>query len=261
MVKRLALGLTIVIIVLGMIFLALDILDINEDYRLLFPIPMLNTLFIFTISVLVAYMAAKSYNRTGSPMILVLGGATLALGTGSLFKSWMVGLGLDVIITVDESAALVASILHFVATNVSKYKLPLTKLEPRWKSRFILIYYLAILVSIAVVILLVLQGIIPSFREPIGSLIVLRSIVRSITAVFFLVSAVINLINYYKLHTDFYCWYSLGLMLFGFGIFFISQGAVESKVAWLGRIAQYFGGIYFLFSVLVSYHIDKDKVR
>jgi len=258
MLKRFALGLVLIIIAIGIIFIALNILDIDEDYRLLLPIPVLNTVFIFAIAALVAYIAARSYTITGSMVILLLGGAALAFGAGSLFKSWA-SLGLDVTMTVDESAALIASILHLVAATVGTSQQRISNLEFRGKSGIILGYYLGVIACIALVILLVIQGVIPSFHMPGEGSSVLRVVVRRITAILFVAAAVINLITYYKSRTDFYYWYSLGLSLFGFGVFFISQGAVESRVAWLGRTAHYVGGIYFLVAVLGAYRLASTK--
>jgi len=257
-VKRLSLGLVIIIIALCMTFLALDIFDIDEDYRLLLPIPILNTVFIFAIAALVAYIAARNYTITGSMVILLLGGAAIAFGAGSLFKSWA-NLGLDVTITVEESTALLASILHLAAATVGISKQRISNLELKLKSMTILGYYLGVIVCIALIIVLVIQGVIPSFRVPVGGSSALRDVARGITEIFFLAAAVINLITYYKSRTDFYYWYSLGLALFGFGVFFISLGAVESRVAWLGRTAQYVGGIYFLVSVLGAYRLASTK--
>ncbi len=64
------------------------------------------------------------------------------------------------------------------------------------------------------------------------------------------VSALIYLRIYSKSRSDFYYWYSLGLILFAFGVIFISQGPLESGIAWSGRASQYAGGIYFLVSVV-----------
>ena len=258
MVKRLASVLVLLIIALGMTCLALDILDIDEDYRLFLSIPLLNTVFIFVIAVLVAYFATRSYLAVGAPVILGLGGAALAFGMGSLFKSWA-NLGLDVTITVDESAALIASILHLVTAHVGIFQKGISDSESRGKSRLILGYYLGVIVCIALVIWLVHQSVIPSFAAAEETSRLLRDIVAGITSIFLLAAAVINFINYYKSGTGFYYWYALGLVLFAFGVFFISQGAVESRVAWLGRTAHYFGGIYFLISVTVSYWMAKKR--
>jgi hypothetical protein len=257
MVKRLALGLVVIIIALGILFITLNILDIDEDYRLHLPIPPLDTVFIFGIAVLVAYIAARSYKITGSPVILGLAGAALVFSAGRLFKGWMTGLGLDIIITVDESAALIASIFHLITAILGMSQQRISNMEFRQKSRIILGYYLGVVVCIALIILLVMQGIIPLFHVPVEGSNFLRVVARWITAFFFLVAAVITFLAYYKTHTDFYYWYSLGLVLFGFGVFFMSLGAVESRVVWLGRFAQYVGGVYFLISVLGSYRADK----
>lgn len=259
MYKRLALGLIFIIIAFGIIFLGLDILDIDEDFRLLWPIPILNTVFISAMALLVTYISARSFTISGSPEILGLGGAALAFGVGSLLRGWMVGLGLNVPITVYDSAALIASALHLIGASIGMAKNQIPKLEFRRKSRIVLFYYLGILASVALVTLLALRGVIPPFTMPGESTTVLRDITRGITVIFFFASSYIILRIHSRLRTDFYYWYSLGLILFAFGVIFISQGAVESRIAWLGRTAQYAGGFYFLVSVLGNYRLVNSK--
>ena len=259
MFRRFALGLVVVIAVLGIIFAGLDIFDIEEDFRLHWPLAILNTAFISAVAVPVACIAAKHFTITGSPVTLWLGCGAIAFGVGSLLKGWLIGISLGVLITVDESAALIASVLHLIGASLGMAKMRLPNSEFRRKSGIILGYYLGVIACIALAILLVIQGVIPSFHVPGEGSGVLRVVVRGITAILFVAAAVINLITYYKSHTDSYYWYSLGLALFGFGVFFISLGAVESRVAWLGRTAHYVGSIYFLVSVLGAYRLASTR--
>ena len=259
MFRRFALGLVVVIAVLGIIFAGLDIFDIEEDFRLHLSIPIFNTAFIFAVAVPVVYIAAKHFTITGSPQTLWLGCGAIAFGVGSLLKGWLIGISLGVLITVDESAALIASVLHLIGASLGMAKMRLPNSEFRRKPRVVLFYYLGALASIALVTLLALRGILPASFALGESAAPLRDIIRGIAAIFFLASSAIYLRMYSKSRIDFLYWYSLGLMLFAFGTILISLGAVYSRIAWLGRASQYAGGIYFLVSVLGAYGLASAK--
>jgi hypothetical protein len=250
MFKWFALGLVVAIISLGIIFIGLDILDIAEGYRLYLPIAILNTVFICVVAILVAYIATKNFTISGSPEILGLGCALLAFGGGSLLYGWLVDAGLNTRITANCSGVFIASVMHLFGASLGMAKQRLTKLEPRLKQRIVFLSYLGILVIIAVVTWLAFRGVLPSFIIPLIVNIEVRGVIQGVAAILCVASALIYLRIYFKSRSDFYYWYSLGLILFAFGVIFISQGAVESRIAWLGRVSQYAAGIYFLVSVL-----------
>jgi hypothetical protein len=156
---------------------------------------------------------------------------------------------------VSDSSSLIASALYLIGASLGMSRLRLAKLRLRQKQRIVLLCYFGALVSIALVTLLALRGVIPSFIVPGESTSVLRDVVRGTAAILLFGSSFIYLAMYFKSRTDFYYWYSLGLMLFAFGVVFISQGAIESRIAWLGRTSQYIGGLYLLVSVLGAYRI------
>jgi hypothetical protein len=83
--------------------------------------------------------------------------------------------------------------------------------------------------------------------------------IRGVAAILCIASALIYLRIYFKSRSDFYYWYSLGLILFAFGVIFISQGALESPIAWLGRASQYASSIYVLVAVLRDHRQASDR--
>jgi hypothetical protein len=259
MFKWFALGLAFAIISLDIIFIGLDILDIAEGYRLDLPIPILNTIFICIIAALVAYIAAKSFTISGSLEILGLGCAVVAFGFGSLLYSlfywWLADAGLNVRITANDSGILITSVIHLFGAGLGIAKRRLIESEPRLKQIIVFSSYLGILAIIAFVTWLAFRGVITSFLIPLADTpltgtIEVRDVIKGVAAILCVASALIYLRIYFKSRSDFYYWYSLGLILFAFGVVFISQGTLESWIAWLGRASQYAGGIYFLVSVL-----------
>jgi hypothetical protein len=259
MFKWFALGLALTIIILGIIFIGLNILDIDEDYRLYLPIPVLNIVFICVIATLVAYIAAKSFTILGSLEILGLGCAVVAFGFGSLLYSlfywWPTDAGLNARITANYSGILIASIMHLFGAGSVMAKRRLINLEPRLKQRIVFLSHLGILVIIAFATWLAFRGVIPSFPIPLTDAPMIGSIgvgdvIKGVAAILCIASALVYLRIYFRSRSDFCYWYSLGLILLAFGVIFVGQGALESRIAWLGRASQYAGGIYFLVSVL-----------
>lgn len=242
MLKQFAFIIAVIITGLGIFFIGLNILDIDEDFRLYLPVAVLNTVFIAAVAMLVAYLAARRFTATGSPEMLGLGGAVLAFGVGILIYGWFTRAVLEVRFAVYDGTFLMAAVMHFCGVILMKSKLSMSGLKLRQKQAIVLLSYLVICVIIAVVTWL-LYLVVTSFTVP-------RDLFHVTAAVLFIAAAVIYFKYYRKSHFDFYYWYSLGLILFTLGILFMSQGPLESRVAWLGRAGQYIGGIYFLVAVL-----------
>jgi hypothetical protein len=249
MLIKLAFGPVLVIAVLGAVFVGLDMLDIVEVYELPLPVPILNTAFISGIAVPIVYITTRNWTATGWPQALWLGSGVLAFGVGSLLYGWLPDSELNARITVHEGAALIASALHL--TGVVLATAAPRPPNPRlWRRPWIVpLLYLGILAGIALLTLLALRGMTPPFQALEGGFL-LRTAVRTATTAFFLASSVISLRTYFKLQAAFHLWYSAGLMLFALGSLLLSLSAVEGLIAWLGRGAQYAGGVYFMVAAL-----------
>jgi hypothetical protein len=116
--KRLAFGLVVFVFIAGIVFIGLNVLDINEDYRLYLPVAVLNTVFISAIAVFVAAIAAVNYAASGSLPLLALGCGVLAFGISSLLKGWLIDRDLYLLITVHDYSALIASAMHLAGATL-----------------------------------------------------------------------------------------------------------------------------------------------
>ncbi len=241
--KRVAFVIAVVITVLGIFLIGLNILDIAEDYRSHLPIATLNTVFISGVAALVVFLVAKRFTGTGSPDMLGLGSGVLAFGVGILIYSWFTSAVLQTRITVYDSAFLMAGLLHFCGIILLQTKISLSGLKSSQKRAIVLLLYLLIIGIIGTVTYLLYRGALPAMS-------VSRDLAQGISAVLCTIAAVISFKIYLKSHLVFNYWYALGLVLFAFGQLFISQGDLESRLAWLGRASQYIGGTYFLVGVL-----------
>jgi hypothetical protein len=258
MLKRLAIGPVLVIAALGVIFVGLDILDVVEVYGLSLPVHILNTIFISVVTVPVVYIVVRKSAITAPPQVLWLACGALAFWTGILLYGWLPGDELNARITAHESATLIASALHLTGAIMATAR-PRPPSSRYWrKPGAILLCYLGVIAGIAVITLLAHRGVIPPFYVPEEDS-PLRSAVEITAMAFFLVSSLIYLRMYSKSRTSFHFWYSLGLLLFTQGSVFLFLGSVEGLIAWIGRAAQYIGGIYLLVAALSSYRTPVDK--
>ncbi len=251
--KRTALSLTLTLIILGIIFIGLDILDINEDYRLHWPIAVINTIFISAVGLLTIYSATKNYLHSGSLEILALGGGVLALVFSITLYGWLTNTDLDTRITAYDSGVLLASIV-FLAGAILAIKI---QGPSGWKTGSnklsVTIIYAAVFLLITVITWLAYQDIITVFTHEFTEHFTARDIVQGIAAIFYVSAALIYLRKYRGSQANIYFWYSLGLILFAAGVIFISRGPLEGRIAWLGRASQYIASIYFLAAALSVY--------
>lgn len=250
MFKRLASGVALVIILLGIIFIMLDILDIAEGYRLHWPIAVLNTACISAVALLTLYFATGYYLRSGSPEILALGCGILAFGFGIVLYSWLSGADLNTRITVYDSGVLLASAVYLSGSVFGIIKKDTCGWKSGWNKPVIL--YAAIICIITIIAWLAHQDVITAFTYRFTEHLSAREIVQGMAAICCVSTALIYLMKYRGSRADTYFWYSLGLVLFAAGVIFISRGHLESRIAWLGRLSQYVAGIYFLITALVA---------
>jgi hypothetical protein len=258
MLKRLAIGPVLVIAALGVIFVGLDILDIVEVYGLPLPVHVLNTVFISAFTVPVAYIAARKSVVDAPSQVLWLGCGALAFWTGILLYGWLPGNALNARITAHESATLIASALYLTGAILATVGPRPAGSGYRRKPGPVILCYLGIIAGIIVITLLAYRGVIPPFHVPEnGSL--LRSAVGITAIAFFLVSSLIYLRMYSKTRAAFHFWYSLGLLLLTQGSVFLFLSSVEGLIAWIGRAAQYTGGLYLLVAALSSDGVPVDE--
>ncbi len=251
--QRFALVVLILIIILGMFFLVLNILDINEDYLLNLPINIFNNIFITALAIPLIYLSVNIFTHTGSPRLLALGAAQMALGIGSLLKGWLPNTSLDILVILYESILVLTSLIYLVGAIMVIIRPDNSGLNSRKKIRVVTLSYASILIIISIIVLLVFRGVIPAhivFREntvSVQNVMQIISILLLFTAsfIFFRISLLA--------HSDLSHWYFLGVLSLSFGVFFMAQGPVESKIAWAGRASQYFGNICFLIAVIRNY--------
>jgi len=249
-VKRTALYLTCFLIILGIIFVLLDILDIAEDLRLYWSTAVINTIFISVVAIFTIYFATRSYLQSGSPEILALGGGTLAFGFAIVLYGWLPNSDLNTRFTMYDSGVFIASAVYLAGAIFNMKNLNPIARKSRPNIPGIIIVYSMIILIISVLTWLAYQDIITFLTYTFSVHFSARDVVQVIAAVFCMSTALIYLKKYNALRADIYFWYPLGLILFAAGVIFISRGPLEGRVAWLGRAAEYVSYFYFLMVAL-----------
>jgi hypothetical protein len=255
MSKRFGTAAVVVIAAAGIVFLALDILDIAENFRVNIPSSIFDTVFIAAMALFVVVIAARKYVSLGIKPIVWLSFGTLAFGAGNLTRWWLPIDGLSIPITTYDNAILLAAILHFLGAIMCNARQYATPSGSRPGPVAIFFGYPGVLAAVALIVLLAYRGVVPSFYTNPS----LRNIVHGISAVLFLTCFLIYLRLFLKLRYDYLYWYSLGLVLFTLGIFFLSQGAINSRLFWLGKAAHYSGHIYLFIAVTGAQSLHKSR--
>ena len=113
------------------------------------------------------------------------------------------------------------------------------------------IAFLAVLVLSVVLILFgVLDVFPPFFVENVG-VTFLDYAVYALVLVFFLAGSLLYFRLYLKTKIDLLYMYAIALLLYGIGCFGITQQLVfGDAIVWIGRIATYFGLLYFLLALV-----------
>jgi|GEM_PF-2396864 len=251
--KRTALGLTLILIILGILFIALDILDIGESYRLNWPRAIINTIFISVVALLTIYFTTRNYLQSSSPEILALGGGLLAFGFSIVLYGWLPNSDLNTSLTVYDSGVLLASIVFLAGAILGMKKPGFFGGKSKSSIPSIIIIYAGIILIISIITCLASQGVITFFTHRFTEHFASRDVVQGIAAIFCVSVALIYLRKYRSSRDNIYFWYSLGLILFAAGVIFVSRGSLESRIAWLGRASQYIAWIYFLIAALSAY--------
>jgi PAS domain S-box-containing protein len=209
----------------------------------------LNIIFLTIIMLFVSVLAARSYLRKKSIIILFLGAGTLALGLGGLISGLVIlGMSINSIVTIYNTSALISG--FFILTSsifgIKRFKV----IRSGW---LLLASYLGIVALISLLGFLVYNNFWPVYLiQGLGPTSIGLAVLYS-TITLFTVSAFLLLIHSGRKGLTFRVWYGLGLGLIAVGLFGVStQMGVGDPLNWVGRISQYLGAVYILIAVLLS---------
>jgi PAS domain S-box-containing protein len=217
-----------------------------HEYPLLLTI--LNFVFLTLAALLVVFLSWRSYLQRGEPGLLMLGCGALLWGIGGSASFVVLGKGINATVTVHNSLACLAAFCHFSGVILSR----------RWKKSKMPGLSLALLSTVSLVaagliIIMTVYGLMPVFfvqgtgGTPIRQAVLLLAII-----LFGHTAASLWSADQHSPFT-FVRWYGTALLLLTTGLLgVLLQPAFGGLLGWVGRTAQYLGGIYMLIAVITS---------
>lgn len=207
----------------------------------------LNTLFCSSVSILVMYLAARSYLATGSRAVLLLGCGVLVFA----FINLLAGILLtdpNIALTVYNTGVLVAG-LCFLSSAICAITHKPRIIAPARAAQYLGSTYFCMLAAMTLLTLIASSGITPDFYVPGDGSTPLRQAVLGLTVIEFVTAAVCFGLLYRQSRTPFLIWYGLGLLLIGMGIGTVAIAGLGTILCWAGRGGQYLGALYLLIGV------------
>jgi PAS domain S-box-containing protein len=208
----------------------------------------LNLIFITGTNVTVALLSARSYLKNRSLNVLALGCGLLLSGLAALFAGWATGFSSNAGVTIYNIGLLFAGGAQFLGGLQTLRGNPSSTIGGE-KGLLIAAYSATIAFSVLVSAIAV-DGLFPEFFTSAGPTL-LREIVLGMAACLFAITFLVYVRIYLKSRSGTLFFYTLGLGAVALGLFgtlFITQ--LNGVIAWLARIGQYLGGLYFLLAVV-----------
>ncbi len=207
----------------------------------------LNTLFCTAVSLLIVYLAARSFLETGSRGVLCLGAGALAYGTVTILAGLLLH-ETNAVLTVYNTGCGVAGAC-FLCSAVLTLRTTVPAAQHPPTVRQLALVYLGVLLVLGLLVLGAIAGAFPPFyREGMTPL---RQSVLGVTVTLFLLASLGYGLLYRRMRIIFLHWCCIGLALIGLGLLTVLLiKSIASPLNWLGRGGQYLGGLYLLFAIL-----------
>ena len=214
-------------------------------------LPVLNLFFLFICPMFICYLTAKGYMESGSVSLITMGSGVFSLAVGSLIAGFLLpSKGPNAVITIHNISAGLSGSLHLVGAMLVFVGVMPVKDAHKRKSRLIIVF-LSIFAFLVILTFGVFENFLPTFFVQGQGPTLIRQIILGIATFSFLVSGFLFMLLYKNSRSLFLYWYAAALFLIsiGLGCVFI-QKSFGGPIGWLGRIAQYTGGLYLVISIL-----------
>ena len=213
----------------------------------------LNVLFVFIPSIVIAVLTIRSFKLTGTWATLLLGSGALTFGIGTVISGLLVTISINnIAATVGNLIFFLSALLHFSSGFFVFTKVP-DQREASGRSKIILVVYIGIMLLIIFTSIISVMEILPPFFKNDTGVTLLRQVILGTTTTLFLLSSISFFRHYFRTKSALVYWSAFGLLLLSLsmlGILF--QTTLGSPLNWIGRIAQYFSGLYLLAAALVA---------
>jgi len=238
----------IVLLVFAAAIAILAPLGLDERWESAALLSVLNILFVAAASLAVTYLAGRTYVVDGDRAVLALGAGALALGivymlTGALLVR------LDDALTVHNSGCALAGALFLTSALIALSARSRSSRASVWPLTAV---YGGVAAALLALVLLTLGDHLPAFYVTGEGSTTLRHAVLGIAALEFGAAAGVMSVVAGRSGRRFAHWYWPALALFALGLVSVWLGEPASALGWLGRAAQYVGGVFMLVAALAG---------
>ncbi|MEN6338212.1 MAG: PAS domain S-box protein [Phycisphaerales bacterium] len=228
---------------------ALRAMDLPGYYDSVTLVVALNFIFSTLASFFIAYLVARSFLVRGTPGLLLLGCGVVLWGPAAVLGT-VVGSGdANVAVAIHNSCVWLSAFCHMAGVFLSLR--PSRTLFP--VSLWLLGGYMAAAGAVALVAWAVVAGWMPPFFIQGRGGTLLRQVVLGSAVGMFSLTALMLGTTGLKPLSRFAYWYALALALIAAGLLGVMlQSSRGSILGWVGRSAQFLGGLYMLIAAVAS---------
>jgi len=228
---------------------ALRVASLPGSYDSVFLVITLNLLFSTLASFFVAYLVARSFLVRGTPGLLLLGCGVVLWGPAAVLGTVVSRGDANTAIAIHNSCVWLSALCH--TAGVFSSLRPRRTLFP--VSLWLLLGYTAAAGAVALIAWAVLAGWMPPFFIQGRGGTLLRQVVLGSAVGMFSVTALMLSTMGFKPLSRFAYWYALALALIAVGMMGVMlQSSRGSILGWVGRSAQFLGGLYMLIAAVAS---------
>ncbi len=207
----------------------------------------LDFLFLTISNLIVAVISGKSFLKYGLLNLLLLSGALLISGLVSVISGLMGPISTNLGITLFDIGLFASSSLQLMSAIVTLTTTSASEISQRKVA--LASSYFATIIFVLFLTMITYLNYTPTFFMNEGTTIISKAF-STMTIFFLMLSSALFLWQYIQTKSERLYWYSLALILFGIGelstVFQMQNGDLYN---WVGRIAQYIGGLFFLMAL------------
>ena len=241
------------VVVLSLALAIFSFIDSGASFE--HPVLLLSLNFVFSAftALVITLWIGRSYLINNCPGLLLLGCGALIWGLSGTIAAaagmWFSPdnrFNTNVLVTIHNTSVWLSALYHLVGTAFSY-----APYEASWTPRrWLIVAYLGTVILSVLITVTTLLGLTPIFFLPDQGGTLTRQVVLGSAILMFLLAAILLQAIARRDGVPFARWYSLALLLFAAGLFAVFlQKTNGSLLGWMGRVAQYVGGLYMLAAV------------
>ena len=207
-----------------------------------------NTLFLGSVSLLVALIAWMSARSTGQWSIVWLGCGAQTMGLAALLAGPLIS-DVNDAITVFNVGFAGAAVCLAVAAALALRTAPVETEERIGAGRATIVHAFAASL-VLILALAAARDLTPDFWVPGEGTSMLRFVVLLVAIAGFGIAALVFLLGYHRSRVAFTRWFSAAFAMLALGLVLVLVSTPASVVGWTGRAAQWTGAFYMLVGIV-----------